>query len=172
VRAEITLRDVVTDADRAAALAVELGPGQEAYVPSVQQSFEDAIAWARAKPRYWTVNDGDDVVGFLMLSDGVAPEVYEADPNMISAYFLMRLLIDHRQQRRGYGTAALDALVAYLRDRPGADALYTSAAPGAESPAPFYERYGFVRTGRLMPDGGAVLSLDLRGRRWPPGVSR
>ena len=156
----VELRDIVTDAERAAALAVEAGPGQDRFVASVEQSLRDAVAYAHAKPRYWTVNDGDEVVGFVMLSDGVAPEVVEADPHMVSPYFLWRLLIDHRHQRRGYGGAALGALVEYVRTRPDADALYTSAVPGEGSPQPFYERYGFVPTGDIADDE-VVLRLDL-----------
>lgn len=158
--ATVELRDIVTDADRAAALAVEAGPGQDRFVASVEQSLRDAVAYAHAKPRYWTVNDGDEVVGFVMLSDGVAPEVVAADPHMVSPYFLWRLLIDHRRQRRGYGAAALDALVEYLRNRPEADALYTSAVPGDGSPQPFYERYGFAATGDIADDE-VVLRFDL-----------
>ena len=156
----VELRDVITDADRAAALALEVGPGQDRFVAGVEQSIRDAISYAHAKPRYWTVHDGDAVVGFVMLSDGVAPEVVATDPHMVSPYFLWRLLIDHRHQRRGYGTAALDALVAYVRGRPDADALYTSAVPGEGSPQPFYERYGFVPTDDIVDDE-IVLRLDL-----------
>ncbi|HUG29379.1 MAG TPA: GNAT family N-acetyltransferase [Candidatus Limnocylindria bacterium] len=158
--ATVKLRDIVTDADRAAALAVRAGPGQDRFVASVEQSLRDAVAYAHAKPRYWTVNDGGAVVGFVMLSDGVAPEVVEADPHMVSPYFLWRLLIDHRHQRRGYGAAAFDALVEYVGERPDVDALYTSAVPGEGSPQPFYERYGFVPTGDVADDE-VVLRFDL-----------
>ena len=61
-RPRVELRDIVTDADRAAALAVEQGPGQDRFVASVEESFRHAIEDARAMPRYWTVNDGDEVV--------------------------------------------------------------------------------------------------------------
>ena len=71
---------------------------------------------------------------------------------------------DRRRQRRGYGTATLDAIVDYLRDRPGADVLYTSAAQGDGTPQPFYERYGFVPDGRVI-DEEVVLRLDLSGAR-------
>ncbi len=169
--AKVELRDIVTEADRAAALAVEAGPGQEDFVASVEQSLQDAVSYAHAKPRYWTINDGDDVVGFLMLSDGVPPEVVESDPHIVASFFLWRLLIDHRHQRRGYGTSALDALVEYVRDRPGADVLYTSAVPKEGSPQPFYERYGFVPTGEIADDE-VVLALDLTKGRSGVGTLR
>jgi diamine N-acetyltransferase len=167
--ATVELRDILTDADRAAALAVEAGPGQDRFVASVEQSLRDAVAYAHAKPRYWSINDGDEVVGFVMLSDGVEPDVVAADPHMVSPYFLWRLLIDHRHQRRGYGSAALDALVEYVRERPDADALYTSAVPGEGSPQQFYERYGFVATGDIADDE-IVLRLDLAAQRGSVGT--
>jgi diamine N-acetyltransferase len=157
----VVLRDIVTDADRAAALAVSRGPGQDRFVASVAESFDDAIRDARAAPRYWTINDGADVVGFAMISDGVAAEWLAKDADLIGPYFLWRLLIDHSRQRHGYGTAALDAIVAYLRARPNADSLFTSAAQGEGTPQPFYERYGFVPSGQVLDDE-VVLRLDLR----------
>jgi len=161
--ARIELRDIVTDDQRAAALALELNPGQDRFVASVGESFEDAIAYAHAEPRFWTVNDGDDVVGFVMISDNIPANRLAADPMLVGPYFLWRLLIDRRYQRQGYGTAAIDAVVEYLRDRPGADLLFVSAGQGQGSPQPFYERYGFVPTGVLV-ENEVILQLDLRGR--------
>ncbi len=156
--ARVELRDIVTEADRAAAIALEVAPGQERYVESVEGSFRDAIADARAAPRMWTVHaDDGTMVGFVMISDGI--EHLEAD--LIGPYYLWRLLIDHRFQRRGYGTATLDAIVAYVRTRPGADILWVSAGQGEGSPQPFYERYGFVATDRIVEDE-VVLRLDLQ----------
>jgi diamine N-acetyltransferase len=160
VTIRVELRPILTDAERAAALAVERAPGQEQFVASVQESFQDAIDDAHAEPRYWTVNDGDEVVGFVMISDGIPDERVAADSGLVGPYYLWRLLIDRRHQRRGYGTATLDAVVSYLRGRPGADALYTSAAQGEGTPQPFYERYGFVPTGQIL-DEEVVLRLEL-----------
>jgi len=159
--ARIELRDIVTEEDRAAALALELDPGQDRFVASVAESFEDAIAYAHAEPRFWTVNDGDDVVGFVMISDNIPSNRLAADPLLVGPSFLWRLLIDHRHQRKGYGTATIDAVLEYLRDRPGADVLFVSAGQGEGSPRPFYEGYGFVPTGTVVEDE-VVLKLDLR----------
>lgn len=158
----VQLRDIVTDQDRAWALTVRRGPGQEQFVASVEKSFADAIESPEGCPRYWTINDGEEVVGFVMISDGVPASTIEADPTIIGPYFLWRLLIDEHHQRQGYGTATLDALVAYLRDRPDATELFTSCVPGDGTPQPFYERYGFVATGRIVEDE-VLLRLDLRG---------
>jgi diamine N-acetyltransferase len=156
----VELRDIVTEADRAAALAVRRGPGQEHFVASVEKSFADALESPEGRPHYWTVNDSEAVVGFAMISDGIPVAELDADPTLIGPYFLWRLLIDEHHQRRGYGTAALDAIVAYVRGRPDAKALYTSCVPGDGTPQPFYERYGFVPTGRIVEDE-VLLRLDL-----------
>jgi diamine N-acetyltransferase len=159
----VELRDIVTEADRAAALALRVADGQEQFVASVERSLAEAIEYPEACARYWAAFDGETPVGFVMLSDNVPQETLDADPTLVGPYFLWRLLIDERHQRRGYGTAALDALVAYLRGRPNADALLTSAGQGEGSPQPFYERYGFVPTGEIHEEE-VVLRLDLAGR--------
>lgn len=159
--ATVELRDIVTEADRAAALALSVGPGQDRFVSSVEESFRDAVLDARAVPRMWTVHDGDTAVGFVMISDGIPAERLASDEELVGPYYLWRLLIDRPFQRRGYGTATLDAVVAYVRDRPGADVLWTSAGQGEGSPQPFYERYGFVATDRIVEDE-VVLRFDLR----------
>jgi diamine N-acetyltransferase len=155
--ATVELRDIVTDADREAVLALRRGPGQERFLGSMESHFEDAADEPRAKPRYWSVHDGDQLVGFVMISDNIE----QIDEDMLGPYFLWRLLIDARHQGRGYGTATLDAVVAYLRTRPNADVLLTSCGQGEGSPQPFYERYGFVATGEIKWDE-VVLRLDLK----------
>lgn len=156
----VQLRDIVTEADRAAALALQRGSGQERFVSSVEDSFADALEHPEACARYWGVYDGDAIVGFAMISDNIPQATLDADPTLVGPYFLWRLLIDERYQRRGYGTATLDAVVAYVRGRPNGEALITSAGQGEGTPQPFYERYGFVPTGDILEDE-VVLRLDL-----------
>lgn len=160
--ASVELRDIVTDEERAAALALRRGPGQERFVASVERSFQDAIDDAHACPRMWSVHDqaSGAIVGFAMISDGIPPEVLAGDAELVGPYYLWRLLIDERHQRRGYGTATLDAVVAYLRTRPGADILWTSCGQEEGTPQPFYERYGFTPTDRII-DEERVMRLDL-----------
>jgi len=170
VTVRVQLRDIETEADRQAALALEVTPAQERFVAGVAESFEDAEREARAVPRYWTVNDGDEVVGFVMISDGIPAGRLATDSDLLGPYFLWRLLIDRRHQRRGYGSAALDAVTDYVRARPNGDALLVSAGQGDGSPQPFYERYGFVPTGQIV-DGEVVLRLDLRADSASPRAS-
>lgn len=157
----VELRDIVTDADRAAVLGLRRAPGQERYLGSMASHFEDAISDAHARPRAWSVHDGDQLVGFVMISDGIPAETLAADDDIVGPYFLWRLLIDEAFQGRGYGRATIDAVVRYLRTRPDALELLTSCAAGEGSPQPFYLRYGFTLTGEVKW-GEDLLRYDLR----------
>jgi diamine N-acetyltransferase len=161
--AVVQLHDIVTDVDRSAVMTLRRGPGQERYLGSMAGHFEDALADARACPRMWSVHDGDLQVGFVMISDGIPAQRLAADDDLVGPYYLWRLLIDERSQGRGYGAAAIDAVVAYLRTRPGAEVLWTSCKAGPGSPQPFYLRYGFVLTGDVKW-GEDLLRLDLTDR--------
>lgn len=159
----VHLRDVGSDADRQALLGLRRGPGQEQYLDSMEEIFQEAEAEARAMPRQWAVHDAATgaLVGFTMISDGI-PE--PRDEDLVGPYFLWKLLIDVDEQGKGYGKAAIDAIRGYLHTRPGAEVLYTSCADGPGSPRGFYLRYGFTDTGREMW-GENVLAFDLSAER-------
>ncbi|HEX5824409.1 MAG TPA: GNAT family N-acetyltransferase [Candidatus Limnocylindrales bacterium] len=170
----VQLRDLVTEDDDEAVMGLRRGPGQERYLGRMISHFEDAITDAKACPRMWSVHDAGtgQLVGFVMISDGIPQEVLDADDDIVGPYFLWRLLIDRRFQGRGYGAATIDAVVEYLRTRPGADVLLTSCKAGEGSPQPFYLHYGFEKTGEVMW-GEDLLRLDLgTTNREPTGGRR
>ena len=158
----VQLRDLVTEDDDEAVMGLRRGPGQERYLGRMISHFEDAISDAKACPRMWSVHDAEtgQLVGFVMISDGIPQDVLDANDDIVGPYYLWRLLIDHRFQGRGYGAATIDAVAAYVRTRPNAEALLTSCRAGEGSPQPFYLQYGFVKTDRVV-DGEDVLRLDL-----------
>jgi len=147
----ITLQPI-TDENREAVEALAVAPGQERFVSDVRESMRQAAAEPGAQAIQWAVVDDEQPVGFVMIADEVTGIEY-------LPHFLWKLLIDQRYQRHGYGTAALDLIVAYFRDR-GVDAMITSAGQGEGSPIPFYERYGFVRTGEEL-GGEVVLRFEI-----------
>ena len=161
--AKVELRDLVTEDDDEAVMGLRRGPGQDGYLGRMIGHFEDAIADAKACPRMWAVKDGQQLVGFVMISDGIPQDVLDADDDIVGPYYLWRLLIDHRFQGRGYGAATIDAVVRYLQSRPDADVLLTSCKAGEGSPQPFYVHYGFELTGE-QKWGEDLLRLDLVGR--------
>lgn len=131
-----------------AILALKVHDAQRNFVAdnarSIAQAHFDPKAWFRA------IYIGETAVGFIMLHDDAAEK----------QYFLWRLMIDGRYQRRGYARQAIDRLIDYVKTRPGADSLLVSCVPGEGSPLPFYEKYGFVLTGQEL-EGELVLKLPL-----------
>ncbi len=153
-RVDVSLR-AITDWNREAVLALELGPGQRQFVSTVAESMQEAIEEAPGRAIQWAIYAGEVPVGFVMVSDEV-----DDVPGYIPHY-LWKLLIDRRHQRRGYGTATLDLIAEFFRSRPGVEVVSTSAGRGEGSPIPFYERYGFRQTGEIVFDGEALLELRL-----------
>ena len=143
----VSLREV-TDANRSEIEALSVTPQQETFVASVADSLIEAAETPDAKPWYRAIYAGETPVGFVMISDNIAPEHRE----YLGPYFLWRLLIDARRQGRGYGRAALDLVLEYLATRPGCDRLWSSFIPGDGSPIDFYLQYGFVPTGDVFDD--------------------
>lgn len=158
----VELRDILTEDDDEAVMGLRRGPGRDRYIGRMVAHYEDAARSPEACPRMWSVHDAESgrLVGFVMISDGIPQDVLDTNEDIVGPYFLWRLLIDVHEQGRGYGRATIDAIVEYLRSRPGADALYTSSVPGEGSPLTFYLRYGFEMTDRVA-DGEQVVRLDL-----------
>ena len=151
----VSLREITED-NRAAIEALGVTGEQSQYVASVTQSLQDAEEYPDAKPWYRAVYADDEPVGFVMISDGITVD----DPTYVGPYYLWRLLVDRRFQRRGYGTAALDLVVEHVRTRPDARTLLVSHVVGPTSPGTFYQQYGFRLTGEVH-EGEPILELEL-----------
>ena len=151
----VTLREV-TGVNRHAALAVRVAPAQKRFVGTVAGALMDAQEIPEGKPWYRAIYVDDQPVGFVMLSWDVTPE----PPRIIGPWFLWKLLIDERHQRRGYGREAV-RLVADIVRANGAAELLTSCVPGDGGPESFYRRLGFTPTGQVDENGEIILALNL-----------
>ena len=152
----VTLRQV-NEANVESVLALRTTPEQERFVSSVATSMAEAAENAERNPWYRAIYADDQPVGFVMLTWEVEPRL--AGTN--GPWFLWKLLIDYRHQRRGYGQEALRQLVELVRAH-GATELVTSCVPGEEGPAGFYAGLGFVPRGDVEPDGEIIIRLDLQ----------
>jgi diamine N-acetyltransferase len=153
----VHLREI-TDDNRDAVCALRVRRDQKRFVASVASSLDDAADEPEANPWYRAVYSGDEPVGFVMLSWNVPPD----RPGVIGPYFLWRLLIDKRHQRRGVGQEVLTQITDLVRADGGTE-LFTSYEPGDGEPWPFYQQFGFQPTGEI-DDGEIVLRLTLSGR--------
>ncbi len=152
----VTLRDI-TDANRDAVLALHTTPAQERFVSTVAGSLRQAEVEPEAKPWFRAVYADDQPVGFVMLSWDVVPD----PPELNGPWFLWKLLIDQRHQRRGYGRQAVHQVVQIVRDHGGTE-LLTSYVLGEGNPFGFYSGLGFVPRGDVDTEGEIILQLDLR----------
>jgi diamine N-acetyltransferase len=152
----VTLREIsAVNRDEIERLTVTVD--QAHYVASVTDSLSEAAATPQARPWYRAAYSDETPVGFVMISDGIP----DGHPELLGPYFLWLLLIDTSWQGRGFGRAALDLVVSYVRKRPDARVLLTSIRPGSVgSPRGFYLTYGFRTTGQMF-DGEEVLELEL-----------
>lgn len=145
--APVELREITSDTVRAICrLAVT--PAQSAFVAPNAVSLAEALF----EPRAWyrAIYADGFPVGFAMLSiDTETP-----------MYYLWRLMIADGQQRKGYGRAALAAIVDHVRTLPGATELLVSWVPAPGGPEPFYLGLGFVPTGAVH-DGEVEARLEL-----------
>jgi diamine N-acetyltransferase len=148
----VSLRPI-DGSNREAVEALRVSPAQEGFVSSVADSLLEAAEEPDGRALSWAVYADEMPVGFVMISDEVGGPEY-------IAHYLWKLLIDARHQRRGYGTATLELIVEYFRGR-GVEEMWTSAGQGDGSPIPFYERYGFERTGEVVFDDEVLLRLKL-----------
>ncbi len=148
----VSLREVTADT-LSAILALDVAPGQRGLVASNAKSIAEAhfepAAWFRA------VYAGDEPVGFAMLYDPTRT----AAPETPGICWLWRLMIDARQQRRGYGAAAVRQLIAHVKTLPGVRAFRVSYVPGDGDAGAFYRRLAFCDTG-TVDDGEIVLELE------------
>jgi diamine N-acetyltransferase len=151
----VHLREI-TDENRDAVCALRVRKHQRHFVASVATSLEDAADEPEENPWHRAVYSGDEPVGFVMLSL----------PDTAGRYYLWRLLIDKRHQRRGIGREVLEQIADVVR-ADGATELITSYAPGKGGPGPFYRKFGFEPTGEI-DDGEIVLRLRLADRRPRP----
>ena len=144
----IALREITKENLREI-LRLKVAPEQDRFVApnavSIAQAYFDRdVAWFRA------IYANDAPVGFVMLHDEPAER----------KYYLWRFMVDHRYQKHGYGARALNMVIEYVRQRPGASELLTSVVPGEGSPGSFYEKLGFAYTGDI-DEGERVMRKEL-----------
>ena len=95
--------------------------------------------------------DGDTPVGMIAFKDLSHPEAYIGEGDNPDGIYLWRLLIDGAHQGRGHGWAALTFTMERAR-RLGRAEVTLTAVPEEGTPIPFYEKFGFIQTGRILDD--------------------
>jgi len=142
--------------NRKAILALELAEDQVDQLATNHESLAEAKRDRNARPR--AILAGDRVVGFLMYD---ASEQEEA--------LLYRFMIDHREQGRGYGRAALNALVREVEALGSVEALVVCYMPDNEPARRLYLNFGFAEEGE-DEDGEVQARLPLPRNELSPAL--
>lgn len=136
------------------AAAVRADRHQKKWVADVEHYLTLCLAEGRWQPLAIRVEER--AVGFAM---------WARDP-ADGSYWIGGFLIDRREQRKGYGRAALAVLIGALRSMPGCRQIALSYRPDNEVARALYYSAGFRETGETEGDE-VVARLDVAPRRRP-----
>ena len=121
---------------------LKVAEAQKSFVASNVYSL--AQAWLYPEnARPFAIYSNDLMVGFLMI---------DIDYNCGStknACWLWRLMIDEKYQGQGYGKAAMQELIHYVKNVLKAKMFETSIVHGNETAEKLYGSLGFIRNGEL-----------------------
>ncbi len=128
----------ITEKNFIDAFGLKLAAGQERFVSHPIRSLAQAYVY-REQCQPFGIYDEEVMVGYVMV-------IYDYD---IPEYDLWHMMIDVSKQGRGYGRAALDQVLAYIRTKPfGASDRVTLTCNRENSRAlRLYKSRGFVPTG-------------------------
>jgi N-acetyltransferase len=132
-------------------LRLNAGAVGERMVASNGVSLAQAAYSNNAVPR--AVFAGEVAVGFLMLYDPTLdPALAAKDEAKTDAVDVWRLMIDFKQQGRGYGEKTMREAWRYALTRPGINRVRLSYVPLEGNPSMFYKQLGYVETGEKDDD--------------------
>ena len=128
----------ITEKNFIDAFGLKLDAGQERFVSNPIRSLAQAYVY-REQCQPFGIYDEEVMVGYVMV-------IYDYD---IPEYDLWHMMIDVSKQGRGYGRAALDQVLAYIRTKPfGASDRVTLTCNRENNRAlRLYKSRGFVPTG-------------------------
>ncbi len=129
-------------------VGLDVRPGQNTFVATNVFSIAESKVSPYLEPR--AVYAEGELVGFTL---------YGRDPET-GKYWIVRLMVDAAHQGKGYGRAAVLALIEELRAMPECSEIFLSLVPGNEAAEGLYQSVGFERTGEIA-DGEIVMSYSL-----------
>src|SRR5688572_26346334 len=123
---------LIDESNWLACAELKLADGQARFMPSNLFS----IAQSKFFPHWHVVGiyDGDTLVGFAMYG-------LDLTDNSMN---LIRLMIDVQHQSKGYGKAALAAILAAIKQQYGTQTIWLSISPRNTTAERLYKRFGFT----------------------------
>ena len=123
-----------------------------------QEHFIASNVYSLAQSKYepgllpLAVHDGETMVGFVM---------YSEQPYEPGKYFIYRVMVGSEFQGKGYGRAAMRALIERMKALPNCQEIVLGYEPENSVAERLYESLGFRKTGEIF-EGEVVSSLKLR----------
>ena len=110
-----------------------------------------SLAQAKAQPECvpLAIYSNDELIGFVMYCMDIED----------SEYWIYRLMIDKKHQKKGYGKTAMLQVIEMLKHDKEHSIVYISFEPENEIAKKLYESLGFTPDGR-MSDGEIVYCLN------------
>ena len=98
----------------------------------------------------------DVSVGFIMANYSINDENFKNDGQ--PCYYLWRLMIDEKHQKKGNGKVAMERFVEEIKTFPlgKANAIFTSTVPVSMVTPKFYASLGLVETGEMSGEETVV----------------
>ena len=147
----ITLK-AITEENFIDAFNLKLAPGQERFVSHPVRSLAQAYVY-REQCQPFGIYEGDTMVGYVMV-------IYDYD---IPEYDIWHMMIDESYQQRGYGSAALDLVLDYIKTKPFGSSNRVTLTCNKDNiqALKLYKSKGFIETGAEDEDE-IELSLTLK----------
>ena len=134
------------------AFNLKLADGQDRFVSHPIRSLAQAYVY-RDQCQPFGIYDGDVMVGYVMV-------IYDYD---VPEYDVWHMMIDGSKQGRGYGAAALDLVLDYIRTKPfgSSDRVTLTCNRDNARALGLYKSRGFAETGAEDEDE-IELSMNIR----------
>lgn len=138
----INLR-IITEENFIDAFNLKLAEGQEKYVSHPIRSLAQAYVY-RDQCQPFGIYMDEEMVGYVMV-------IYDYD---IPEYDIWHMMIDEKHQGKGYGKAALEQVLAYIKTKPFGDSsrVTLTCNKDNESALALYRHMGFRETGEEDED--------------------
>ena len=128
----------ITEENFIDAFNLRLAPGQESFVSHPIRSLAQAYVYRNQCQPFGIFANGK-MVGYVMV-------IYDYD---VPEYDIWHMMMDEAEQGKGYGSAALDRVIEYIRTKPFGDSGRVALTCNKNNPIArkLYESKGFSATG-------------------------
>lgn len=133
----------ITEENFMDAFGLKLAPEQQRFVSHPIRSLAQAYVY-RNQCQPFGICLGDTMVGYVMV-------IYDRD---IPEYDIWHMMIDASKQNRGYGKAALDRVLDYIKTKPfgPSDRVALTCNQDNVGALHLYKSRGFAETGAVCDD--------------------